>query len=106
MSRMWMVDPSKMCDNHLRGEHAEHHQLVGSIRNHPHGEAIIEGHAKKGQVDTSLIQQRHDELVTELKKRGVNHDSPMSYDDQWNKGAIDVKFNKRDLSERCDECLN
>jgi hypothetical protein len=30
--RQWLVDPKKMCRQHLLGEHCEHHMMLGSIR--------------------------------------------------------------------------
>lgn len=29
--RMWMIDPKKMCNKHLFGEHVELHMFVGII---------------------------------------------------------------------------
>lgn len=104
MTRMWAIDPSQLCREHLVGEHAEMHQIVGTIRNHPHGESIVDGHADAGDVDTSLIQQRHDELVSEMERRGFDHDSPMDYDDDLNAGHVDVEDNRRDLRDRCGAC--
>ena len=101
---MWGVDPTLLCDQHLIGEHAEMHQEVGTLRNHPHGEAIVRGHAKKRQVDTAKIQERHDELARELERRGMTHDSPLSYEDTYDVGQIDPEENRVELSERCSEC--
>jgi len=108
MTRMWCVDPRKMCDQHVLGEHNECHQGVGSILRHPHGRAIMEGRVfddKPDQIDTSRIQDRHDELVDEMEARGMNHDSPMDYEDEWDLGEIDVEYNRQDLSERCEDCF-
>lgn len=104
MTRMWNVPPEVLCRQHLLGEHNELHQIVGSIRKHPHGEAIVEGHAKKGQMDTSIIQERHDSLVEEMSERGYNHDSPMDYDDELALGEVDPERSMEILSERCAEC--
>ncbi|UPM44211.1 pyrimidine dimer DNA glycosylase/endonuclease V [Halocatena salina] len=105
MTRMWCVPPEILCDDHLRGEHAEHHQLVGTILNHPYGEAIAAGHAEKGNIDTSRLEERHDELAEEMERRGFNHESPLEYDGPaFGIGAIDVDHNRSDLLNRCDEC--
>ncbi|QLD91213.1 hypothetical protein HWV07_08505 [Natronomonas salina] len=101
---MWGIDPTLLCDQHLLGEHTEMHQEAGTIENHPHGTAIVEGHAERQQVDTSLIQRRHDELAAELRRRGMNHDSPLDYEDDLDLGSIDTAANRDDLMERCDEC--
>lgn len=104
MTRMWGVSPTCLCDQHLLGEHKEMHQEAGTITNHPHGHAIARGHAENGQVDTSQIQQRHDELARELERRGMNHNSPLDYDDTLDIGTIDIDANRRDLNNRCQEC--
>lgn len=104
MTRLWGVDPSGMCREHLLGEHKEMHQIAGTIESHPHGEAIAEGHAEKDQIDTSLIQERHDELVEEMLERGFNHNSPLSYDDELDIGSIDIESNRKELQDRCDNC--
>lgn len=104
MTRMWGVDPALLCREHLLGEHREMHQEVGTLRNHPHGDAVVEGHAEKGQVDTSQLQKRHDALVREMERRGYSHDSPMDYEDAHDLGEIDVAANREELAERCEDC--
>lgn len=101
---MWGIDPRLLCDRHLLGEHTEMHQAVGTLRNHPHGEAILRGHAERKQLDTSKIQERHDELAYEMERRGMNHDSPLHYDDALDLGRIDPERNLEDLKKRCDDC--
>lgn len=101
---MWGIDPALLCDQHLLGEHAELHQEVGTLRNHPHGEAIVRGHAERGQVETATIQARHDELADELERRGLNHDSPLEYADTLDLGDLDPERNRRELAERCADC--
>ncbi len=102
---MWCVPTEILCDEHLRGEHAEHHQLVGTILNHPHGEAIAGGHAEKGNIDTSRLEERHEELAEEMEQRGFNHDSPLEYEGpSFGVGSIDVSHNLADLVDRCADC--
>lgn len=104
MTRMWGIDPGLLCRNHLLGEHSEMHQEAGTIENHPHGEAVVKGHAEKEQVDTSLIKERHDELVDEMERRGMNHDSPLDYRDSLGLGSIDIEKNLEELAGRCEDC--
>ena len=107
MTRMWCVDPSVLCSEHLLGEHVELHKLVGGIRNHPHGEAIADGQAAKGNIDTSRIDDRHDALAREMQARGYDHDSPLSYGEteyQAGVGCIDAEANREELARRCDDC--
>lgn len=104
MTRLWGTNPEKMCDQHLLGEHKELHQEVGTLRNHPHGLAIVKGHAKRKQVDTSLIQDRHEELVQEMENRGFKHNSPLDYEDELGLGSIDIEDNREELVGRCKYC--
>lgn len=104
MTRMWGLDTALLCDQHLRGEHVELHQAVGTLRNHTHGEAIVRGHAAKGQVDTARIEDRHDALAEEMERRGMAHRSPMDYSDEHDLGELDAAANRADLAERCPDC--
>lgn len=104
MTRMWGIDPALLCDKHLLGEHAEMHQVVGTIRNHPHGVAIVRGHADKHQIDTSNIQRRHDELAKEITRRGMDHNSPLKFDDSLQLGDIQLADNIELLKDRCADC--
>ena len=99
-----MLDPTKMCRNHLLGEHKECHQLVGSINKGKF--ASVAGHAKRLQIDTSKLIARHDELANEMKRRGMNHKSPLPYFDPIDVGDIDVEANLDDLCGRCTECAS
>jgi len=107
MTRMWLVDPRNLCRDHLLGEHNELHKLVGGIRNHPHGEAIADGQAAEGNIDTALINKRHGALVAEMERRGMNHGSPLDYGaDEYKAGvgSIDPEANRDELVNRCDDC--
>lgn len=104
MTRLWALPTEYLCDQHLVAEHAECHQEGGTLVNHPHGEAIVRGHAKLGQVRTSLLESRHDELVVEMLDREMNHDSPFDYDIENDIGYIDRHYNFVDLYTRCDDC--
>ncbi len=97
-----MVEPRELCDQHLLGEHAELHQEVGQIR--AGNLATVEGHAREGQVDTSRIAERHEQLVAEMERRGFDHDSPLDYEDELGLGEIDVEANREELKDRCDAC--
>lgn len=97
---MWMVDPSKLCRQHLLGEHKELHMLVGTI---------LKGTSIKGYIDGDLaeihsIKTRHKELVDEMEKRGYQHKSPLKKFLGWKAGKVDLEKSKRDLIERCSIC--
>src|SRR5262245_23421826 len=67
--RMWMVDPRKLCDKHLLGEHVELHMLVGSLRKKKTLTGFLEG----GLVELHSIRSRHQELIAEMTRRGFRH---------------------------------
>jgi len=98
--RMWNVDPQILCRKHLLGEHVEMHMFVGSIRKNQSVTGFIAG----GLVNTSLIQTRHEELATEMLRRGYNHKSPLEYDDHLNAGQVSIEKNLVELARRCIEC--
>lgn len=88
MTRQFNIDPRLLCQQHLLGEHSEMHEGVGLIRsdNCPWAESQMEGQARSGNIDTSWFQPRHDVLAAELERRGMNHDSPMEYNDELDIG--------------------
>jgi len=108
MTRLWCLPTKYLCDSHLLGEHKEMHQEAGTLCNHPHGEAIVDGHARRGQFQLSRCEQRHDELVKEMVCRGMQHDSPFEYDlsEYEDTGYVDRYYNLVDLYTRCGECAD
>ena len=98
--RMWMVDPKIMCRQHLLGEHAELHMLIGTLQ---------KGISVKGYLDDNLMEpesmySRHDELVAEMGARGYNHKSPMKLLSVNMSRKIDREAALRELLRRCPEC--
>lgn len=72
--RIWDLPPSQLCRVHLLGEHRELHALWTIItqnkkgyRNHPE--------TKRWVGKLKALYNRHEALVTEMKKRGYNHQS-------------------------------
>lgn len=111
MTRMWKgVDLGEMCDQHLLGLHKELHQEIGTLLNHPHGQAIVEGHVEKGQVVLSKVEKYHEDVVDEMLDRGMNHDSPLDVPPEihdnplWDVDNLDEEHNRQDLNERCEDC--
>lgn len=101
--RQWNVDPELMCDNHLLGEHNEIHKAVGSIES---GRSI-QGHIDKGQLNPRDFKRRHDVVVSEMKKRDMNHNSPLESSadlSEFDWVNISKGVNIMDLWMRCDEC--
>src|SRR3990167_10296126 len=92
--RMWNLNPSVMCNQHLLGEHVEMNMFKGTIEK---GKSI-EGYLNNGLVNIGFIKKRHDELVKEMKIRGFSHKSPMA---KFNEGedviTVDTDRNYIDL---------
>ena len=99
--RMWLVNPTTMCRNHLLGEHLELHMLASCLRNGKN----ISGYIEKGLVDPSILVKRHKELVEEMKRRGYSHSSPIiGLPELLTKGHINTKANLIELVSRCHKC--
>lgn len=99
--RMWGVDPKLMCRQHLLGEHVEMHMFVGSILA---GTSLL-GYTFRGLVDTTKIRKRHAELMLEMRRRGMNHNSPLpAFEYKQDPGMINVQVNLRELARRCPGC--
>ena len=102
--RQWLVDPKLLCRKHLLGEHVEHHMFIGTIKKG----ISIDGYTQLGLLDPSKLYSRHNELVTEMLRRGYGHYSDLEAIDVSKctslKPCIDVEANLRDLFNRCSEC--
>jgi len=91
--RMWNIDTSKMCNQHLLGEHVEMHMFVGTLNRNK----CIQGYLDKGLVEVHNIKKRHQEIVKEMKKRKMNHKSPLPEYNNVKKGVVNIKENEKDL---------
>ena len=108
--RMWMVDPSAMCRQHLLGEHVEIHMIVGHLRM----QRSIKGFIKNNCIEPSSLIARHDQLVEEMTRRGYKHKSelivPEGLLDYLTEGERVVKVDSEgsldDLMGRCVNCRN
>lgn len=103
--RMWMVDPVRMCDQHLLGEHVEIHMLAGNLARR----RSISGYMEKGLLEPASMQQRHDDLVAEMSARGFRHASPLEACDSENpvfsdNARVDRQAALAELHRRCDKC--
>ena len=68
----------------------------------------IDGYIDNGLVEINNIKKRHSELVQEMLKRGMNHQSPLpeiltlsNYD---RLGNVDADNNIKELAKRCKDC--
>ena len=74
--RIWDVSPSILCRAHLLGEHRELHAIwtvlvEGKLGYARHPETI------RWRGKLAALNQRHDNLVAEMTRRGYNHASPL-----------------------------
>ncbi len=97
---MWKVDPKRMCDRHLLGEHNEIHMFIGCLLS---GKSIA-GYISKGLVEVHSLRTRHDELVREMQRRGFRHFSPLPDFEEFSAGLVDVRANEEELRRRCSRC--
>jgi hypothetical protein len=97
---MWMLKPSLLCRQHLLGEHNELHKLAGCLRL---GRSVA-GYVENGLVDLSRIEERHEELVVEMRVRNYNHKSPLKLGRAVCGGKVDIERNWKDLWNRCLTC--
>lgn len=98
--RLWLVDPKTLCDKHLLGEHNECHMFVGTLLK----KKSVQGYLDKGLLQTHSIARRHAELVNEMIRRGMNHQSPLPVFPFRIEGNISIENNYRELRTRCKRC--
>lgn len=105
--RMWMLHPKMLCRKHLLGEH-------GEIHKHRHN--FVKQHRITGRIypivliEPSSMEDRHNILALEFKRRGYNHESPYTLPDLRHlpeaerKAKANRLYNAVDLSKRCSAC--
>jgi hypothetical protein len=99
---MWNVEPSRICNRHLLGEHVEMHMFVGAINKGKR----ISGYVSRGLVETENLEKRHNALASEMQRRGMNHKSPLSQPKISKMGVVDVIESERELRRRCNLCAH
>lgn len=96
-----MVPPAMLCRQHLLGEHRELHALVGIISK---GTSLT-GYIDNGLVETDQIENRHTDLVAEMRQRGYNHHSPLQFSHPGpGMGRVNDVANVKELHKRCAGC--
>jgi hypothetical protein len=96
---MWSIDPKKLCNQHLLGEHVEMQMFLGCIKKG----ISLKGYYDNKLVCTNLIKKRHDDLVTEMISRGMKHNSPIAEMDffrDFKYGEVDLEANINELMSR------
>ena len=106
--RMWMIEPNRLCNKHLVGEHGELHKFIPSFAKKHRIDNRV---SPVVQIELTSYQSRHDELANEMLNRGMNHKSPLpklpdfSYLPQEQfEAKVDKAISEKDLYKRCDDC--
>lgn len=110
-----MVEPWGLCDEHLQREHWEIHQLVEQVRGEwdmpGYNQTMkVLGHSVRGQVFPTKVRDRHDALVSEMVRRGIEHDTPIEQPvvaDVLDMSSVTgelISHNKDELARRCSKC--
>jgi hypothetical protein len=98
--RMWNVNPEGMCNQHLLGEHVECHMFVATLNK----KKSVKGYLKNGLLEIHNLKKRHNELVKEMKKRGMNHKSNLPWYKRIKLGKVNPSKNRIELNKRCKKC--
>jgi deoxyribonuclease (pyrimidine dimer) len=104
MVRINLIDPSALADQHLVAEYNEILMLLGYVRRYPDAEGIPQrytlgkGHIKFFKDKLSYIRDRHEQLKTEMRKRGFVplqsidlKEFPLSLHNNWKPDAKAIK---------------
>jgi len=74
--RIWDIAPSRLCREHVLGEHRELHAIWSILTNHKKGYSKHPETLRwKGALASLYL--RHEKLVDELEKRGYRHNSEL-----------------------------
>ena len=98
--RMWMIEPSLLCRQHLLGEHREIHTLAGTLR----AGKSVDGYIQRGLVEIHSMYARHEALVEEMIRRGYNHATPLRSFPIRKAGVVNKAKSRFDLKLRCPQC--
>jgi len=74
--RIWDLNPSVLCRQHLLGEHRELHGLWNILKDGKKGYSQ-HPETKRWVGRPCHLVMRHEALVEEMKRRGWNHKSPL-----------------------------
>ena len=107
MTRMWMIEPSCLCNQHLLGEHIKAHMINGMLKK----KMNISGYIKNDCIEPESIISRHKQLSDEMLKRKMNHKSLLnrSYSISYlpkaeQKYKVNQDHSLWELMQRCPNC--
>lgn len=98
--RMWNVNPKRMCDQHLLGEHVECHMFVATLNQ---GKSV-RGYLDNGLLEVHNLKKRHEELSEEMERRGMKHQSKLPFFKIIKLGKVSPRKNLIELKKRCKNC--
>jgi len=107
--RMWMVNPSIMCQKHLCGEHVEIHMFLSHLKVGKR----VDGYIKNNCLEMKSLFYRHKEISEEMIRRGYNHSSEMTieecdcintYSTEYQNHLINKSEAISNLISRCENC--
>lgn len=100
---MWMINPSLMCNQHLLGEHFEIHKAIGNLK---HSGTWTKSLTRNGFLEPQNALSRHNLLIKEMKKRNMNHNSPLNISNlELPVGKVSINKSVKDLKKRCINCF-
>lgn len=90
--RIWDVEPSLLCQQHLLGEHRELHAIWSVLVNNK------SGYAKHPETlrwvgKLPALANRHELLVAEMARRGYQHKTPLAPVDVSGSAHQDIFIN-------------
>ena len=106
--RMWMLNPTLFCRQHLLGQHSELHSLLGTLKK----KLKVSGYIKSNCLEITAIQWYHNQCVEELLKRNYKHHTPIGNipDEilEWYSIYLPIKVDQQKslnlLLSRCSQC--
>jgi len=99
VTRIWFLNPSIMCKNHLCGQWKELFQFVGSLNKG----ISIQGYLDKKAVSTNGLNEYALLIKSEMAKRGYKNKEWTTFKGETI-GEIDLSYNLCDLYSRCARC--
>lgn len=106
--RMWMLQPSILCRQHLMGEYRELFTIIGCLKK----QVNLDGYFHNNCLELMSLDSRYIELKQEMLNRGYKPQKPFIYD----KNILDylgdkkfIKVNRENALQRlkdknCTEC--
>lgn len=92
--RIWDINPKKLCNQHLFGEHRELHAIWSILTNDKKGYRH-HPETKRWVGKNKALFVRHEQLLKEINRRGYNHNSPLNKSQAYGKIKQDEFVNTK-----------